>query len=63
MVGQATAALKQKHPHFSHSIMSSKKPMVLIAPEVLQRVQNDVDKDLEFKKVSLYVAILTLETP
>jgi len=27
-------------------------PMVLIDPEILQRVQSDIDKDLEFKKVT-----------
>jgi hypothetical protein len=28
------------------------KPIVLIDPEILQRVQDDIDKDLEFKKAS-----------
>jgi hypothetical protein len=37
---------------FASTIMTSKKPMVLIAPEVLQRIQNDIDKDIDFKKVT-----------
>jgi hypothetical protein len=32
--------------------MTTMKPIVLIDPEILQRVQDDIDKDLEFKKVS-----------
>jgi hypothetical protein len=31
--------------------MTTMKPIVLIDPEILQRVQEDIDKDLEAKKV------------
>jgi hypothetical protein len=65
MVGQATASQEKPICTFCiyDLIMSNKKPMVLIAPEVLEHIQNDVDKELEFKKVSLHITLLTLETP
>lgn len=39
-------------------VMSNKKSIVLIDPDVLQRIQQDIDQDLEFKKVSFLCYIV-----
>ena len=40
-------------PHNIHTMSTPSNPLILISPQILQRIQNDIDKDLEFKKVPL----------
>jgi hypothetical protein len=40
--------------------MSTQEQLILISPEILQRIQNDIDKDLEFKKVFFHFPMLLL---
>jgi len=42
--------------------MSNKKGMVLIDPDVLQRIQQEIDQEMDFKKVHEFKCCVDVET-